>query len=126
MSVFSYHLIKLPFISALKMVFSPIKSKQVNGLIYAETMSAMVLGSPIFSYSRFFNREIVVSLNGKTKGISMNSYNLIPKENKSQKAGTSGSNIYDNGARFRGFKFPNTTPHWKMKLTPWWLSPWHE
>ncbi len=41
-------------------MFSPIKSKQVNGLIYAETMSAMVLGSSIFSISRFFNREIVV------------------------------------------------------------------
>ena len=29
-------------------------------MIYAETMSAMILGSPIFSKSRFFNREIVV------------------------------------------------------------------
>ena len=60
MSVFSYHLVKLSFISALRIMFSPIKSKQVNGLIYAETMSAMVLGSSIFSKSRFFNREIVV------------------------------------------------------------------
>lgn len=41
-------------------MFAPIKSKQVNGLIYAETMSAMVLGSSIISKSRFFNREIVV------------------------------------------------------------------
>lgn len=41
-------------------MFSSIKSKQVKGLIYAETMSAMVLGSSIFSKSRFFNREIVV------------------------------------------------------------------
>ncbi|MFV0233465.1 hypothetical protein OBK30_10470 [Empedobacter falsenii] len=60
MSVFSYHLVKLSFISALRMMILPIKSKQVNGLIYAETMSAMVLGSSIFSKSRFFNREIVV------------------------------------------------------------------
>lgn len=59
MTVFSYHLVKLPFISALKMMFSPVKSKQVKGLMYAETMSAMVLGSPILSRSRIFNREIV-------------------------------------------------------------------
>ena len=46
--------------SALRIMFSPIKAKQVNGLIYAETMSAMILGSPILSKSRLFNREIVV------------------------------------------------------------------
>jgi len=60
MSVFSYHLVKLSLISALRIMLSPIKSKQVNGLIYAETMSAMVLGSSIFSKSRFFNKEVVV------------------------------------------------------------------
>lgn len=60
MSVFSYHLVKLSFISALRMMFFPIKSKQIKGLIYAETMSAMILGSSIFSKSRFFNRKIVV------------------------------------------------------------------
>lgn len=38
----------------------PIKSRKINGLIHAETMTAMILGSHIFSKSRFFNREIVV------------------------------------------------------------------
>lgn len=60
MSIYSYHLVKLSLISALKTILFPIQSKNVNGLIHAETMSAMVLGSPIFSKSRFFNREIVV------------------------------------------------------------------
>ena len=41
------------------MIF-PINSKQINGLIHAETMSAMILGSSIFSNSRIFSREIVV------------------------------------------------------------------
>lgn len=59
MTVFSYHLVKLPITDALRIMFFPIKSKQIEGLIYAETMSAMILGSPIFSKSRFFNREIV-------------------------------------------------------------------
>jgi hypothetical protein len=60
MSVFSYHLVKLSLISALKTMLFPVHPKNVKGLVYAETMSAMVLGSSIFSKSRFFNREIVV------------------------------------------------------------------
>lgn len=60
MSVFSYHLVKLSLISALRTILFPIQPKNVSGLVYAETMSAMVLGSSIFSKSRFFNREIVV------------------------------------------------------------------
>lgn len=60
MSVFSYHLVKLSLASALRIMIFPINSKQINGLIHAETMSAMILGSPIFSSSRIFNREIVV------------------------------------------------------------------
>jgi hypothetical protein len=60
MGVFSYHLVKLSLISSLRMMIFPIHSKQVNGLIHAETMSAMILGSSIFSKSRIFSREIVV------------------------------------------------------------------
>lgn len=60
MGQFSYHLVKLSYWSALRLMLWPIRSHQVNGLIYAETMSAMVLGSSIFSKTRFFNREIVV------------------------------------------------------------------
>ncbi|HLW40651.1 MAG TPA: hypothetical protein VKX31_09675 [Brumimicrobium sp.] len=59
MSTFSYHLVKLSFVSALRLMLFPVKSKEIKGLIHAETMSAMILGSPIFSKSRFFNREIV-------------------------------------------------------------------
>lgn len=57
MSFFSYHLVKLSFSSALKMM---IKAGKIEGLIHAETMSAMVLGSPIFSKSKFFNNENAV------------------------------------------------------------------
>ncbi|WP_205755917.1 hypothetical protein [Lacibacter luteus] len=46
--------------SALRMMAFPINPKKIQGLIHAETMSAMVLGSSIFSKSRIFNREIVV------------------------------------------------------------------
>lgn len=60
MSIFSYHIIKLSYIQALKMMLFPINSTNINGLIYAETMSAMKLGSPIFSKTRFFNQNIIV------------------------------------------------------------------
>lgn len=60
MTVFSYHIVKLPLTSALRIMLFPVNSKQISGLIYAETMSAMVLGSPIFSVSRIFSRNIVI------------------------------------------------------------------
>ncbi len=60
MGVFSYHLIRLSLASALKMMFFPFRSKNIDGLIHAETMTVMILGSPIFSKTRFFNREIAV------------------------------------------------------------------
>ena len=60
MNIFSYHLVKLPLISALKLLFFPIKPNKIAGIIYAETMSTMILGSSIFSKSRIFSREIVV------------------------------------------------------------------
>ncbi len=58
MNVFSYHLVRVSFTSALRLIFFP-RLKKISGLIHAETMSAMVLGSSIFSGSRIFNREIV-------------------------------------------------------------------
>lgn len=60
MSIFSYHLIKLPILHALKIMTLPLKSKNTEGLIHAETMSAMILGSSILSISRIFSKEIVI------------------------------------------------------------------
>lgn len=60
MSLFSYHIVRLSFISALKTIIFPLKVDKINGLIYAETMSIMSLGSPIYSLSRIFNNKIVL------------------------------------------------------------------
>lgn len=60
MTVFSYHLVELPTIVAIKMLFFPIKPADTKGLIHAEVMSEMVLGSRLLSKSRFFNRKIIV------------------------------------------------------------------
>ena len=58
MSISSYHLIKIPFSLAIKGVFSNLINKKTNGLIYSEYMTAMTLGSPILSPSRFLIREV--------------------------------------------------------------------
>lgn len=60
MSLFSYHLVKLSWITAFKFMLFPINSKQIKGLIHAETMSAMILGSAIYSINRIFSKEIAV------------------------------------------------------------------
>ena len=60
MRVFSYHLVRLPLATAIRMMLFPVRAKSVDGLVHAETMSVMVLGSPIFTISRFFSRELVV------------------------------------------------------------------
>lgn len=59
-NLFTYHLIKLSFFSALKSVLFPINKNKVKGLIHAETMSAMELGSSTYKPTRLFSRTIVV------------------------------------------------------------------
>lgn len=60
MSVFTYHLVKTNYFSALRiLLFSP-KPKNTPGLIHAECMTAMTLGSAIFSPSRMLIRQIAV------------------------------------------------------------------
>lgn len=60
MSVFTYHLVKTNFFSALQILLFPPKQKNIPGLIHAETMTAMTLGSAIFSPSRMLIRQIAV------------------------------------------------------------------
>ncbi len=60
MSVFSYHLIKLPFLVAVKGLFLNPIEKSTRGLIHAEFMTGMTLGSPILSPSRILIRQVAV------------------------------------------------------------------
>ena len=52
MNIFSYHLVELPIFDSIKRIFSSPISKDTKGLIHSEYMTAMTLGSPIFSPSR--------------------------------------------------------------------------
>lgn len=60
MSVFTYHLVKTSYISAWKAMLFPLKSKNISGLIHAESMISMTLGSPVFSPSRMLVRQMVL------------------------------------------------------------------
>lgn len=60
MSIFTYHLVRTSYWSALKAIVFPLAPKNVKGLIHAECMTAMTLGSPVFSTSRMLIREIAV------------------------------------------------------------------
>lgn len=60
MRVFSYHLIKLPLLVAIKGICSNPIAKNTNGLIHSEYMTAMTLGSPILSPSRILLRQVAI------------------------------------------------------------------
>jgi hypothetical protein len=60
MTVFTYHLIHVSIFESIKIMFSALKADGTEGLVYAETMSAMVLGSPIYSISRLLSKDLVV------------------------------------------------------------------
>jgi len=60
MSVFSYHIVRVSFISAIKILLFPPDPSKIPGLIHAEYMSAMALGAGIFSPSRILIRQLVV------------------------------------------------------------------
>ena len=60
MSIFSYHLIELPFFEAVRRIFSSPIAKDTKGLIHSEYMTAMTLGSPIFSTSRVLIGQVAV------------------------------------------------------------------
>jgi hypothetical protein len=60
MSVFTFHLAKTSVQSTLKALLFPPKADHVPGLIHAECMVSMTLGSPIFSPSRILLRQLVV------------------------------------------------------------------
>lgn len=60
MSIFTYHLVKTSYLSALKAILFPPKPFHNSGLIHMECMTAMTLGSAITSPSRLFSKQVAV------------------------------------------------------------------
>ncbi|HLW62822.1 MAG TPA: hypothetical protein VKY33_05425 [Flavobacterium sp.] len=59
MSLYSYHIVKTSTFTALRAMILPLNKKIIKGLVHAEVMSVMTLGSSIYSVSRIFNNKIV-------------------------------------------------------------------
>lgn len=60
MSVFTYHLVRTSFIAAIKAILLPPSPKNTPGLIHVECMTAMTLGSAVFSPSRLLLNQVAV------------------------------------------------------------------
>lgn len=60
MNIFSYHLVRTSTVSALRAIALPPKVITIPGLIHAEWMSAMTLGSALFSPSRVLPSQLVM------------------------------------------------------------------
>jgi hypothetical protein len=60
MSVFSFHLARVPLVSSLKVLIAPPEPKNIPGLIHAECMTCMTLGSEVYSPSRMLLRQMAV------------------------------------------------------------------
>ncbi|MCG2419225.1 hypothetical protein K8089_09340 [Aequorivita sp. F47161] len=73
MIIFSYHLVELPIATAVKGLFSIPISKKTKGLIHREYMTAMTLGSPIFSTSRFLITEAAIFIQWESE-FALNEY----------------------------------------------------
>jgi hypothetical protein len=56
MPIFSYHLIELSFLTALKGIFSNPIAKNVKGLIHSEYMNVMTLGGSYYFSIQIFNQ----------------------------------------------------------------------
>jgi hypothetical protein len=60
MSIFTYHLVKTSYFAAFRAIFFSIKPKNTPGLIHAECMTVMTLGSSVFSPKRMLVRQVAV------------------------------------------------------------------
>ena len=107
MSIFSYHLIELPFIEAVKRIFSSPISKDIKGLVHSEYMTAMTLGSPILSTSRVLIGQVAVFMQWENESALEN----YLEEDLFGKVLSKGWHVrlsfIREWGKFSGFKIPN-------------------
>jgi len=106
-SIFSYHLIELPFIEAVKRIFSSPISKDIKGLVHSEYMTVMTLGSPILSTSRVLIGQVAVFMQWENESALEN----YLEEDLFGKVLSKGWHVrlsfIREWGRFSGFKIPN-------------------
>jgi len=67
MSTFSYHIVSTSYITALRAILFPPTASNTPGLVHAECMTAMTLGSNIFSPSRMQLRKLILFAQWETE-----------------------------------------------------------
>ncbi|MGL4630918.1 MAG: hypothetical protein ACRCVT_06895 [Leadbetterella sp.] len=65
--VFTYHVVKSSFYNSIRAFVFPPNPKDISGLIHAEVMTTMKLGSGIFSISRLKMNELVLFAQWETE-----------------------------------------------------------
>jgi hypothetical protein len=118
MSVFSYHLVKANYFSALKLIFFPLHSKNIQGLIHAECMTVMTLGSALFSPSRFLIKQVAIFAQWENEKY----IDQFLEKNKSGKVLSKGWHIrltfLRQWGKFSNFKIPKETIELESENNP--------
>ena len=106
MSIFTYHLVKISFYDALKRLISNPISNETKGLIHAEFMTAMTLGSPIFSPSRILIGQVAVFMQWENEA-ALDEYLLNDKFGRELEKGWHlRLSFIREWGEFSGFKIP--------------------
>jgi hypothetical protein len=118
MSVFSYHLVKTSFFSALKLLLFPPLPKNTPGLVHAETMACMTLGSPVFSLSRILVKQVAVFAQWENEA----AIDTFLKKSKTGKTLSEGWHIrltfLRQWGKISGFKIPMETQETEFADSP--------
>lgn len=107
--IFSYHLLNTNRAKAINFIYFSKKTKAVKGLIYAEQMSVMTLGAPVFSKSRILGKQIAFFAQWENE----EALELFLSETKMGKALSKGWHIRLSFVRqwgeIKGFEIPKQT-----------------
>ncbi|RKR15389.1 hypothetical protein CLV91_1474 [Maribacter vaceletii] len=118
MNIFSYHLVKIPYSLAIKGLFSNPIDKKTEGLIHSEYMTAMTLGSPIMSSSRFLIKQVAIFAQWENE----NALESYLKEEKFGKILTKGWHVrlefMREWGKISGYKIPEQKTKLENKASP--------
>jgi hypothetical protein len=118
MSLFSYHLVEIPFFKAATRVFSNPINKNTKGLIHSEYMTVMTLGSPIFSKSRFLLGQSAVFMQWENES-DLDNYLEQDKFGKVLAKGWHVRLLFiRKWGKFSGFKIPSIKDELESPNTP--------
>ena len=118
MSIFSYHLVELPFYDATKGIFSNPISKNTKGLIHSEYMTAMTLGSPVFSTSRVLIGQVAVFMQWENE-IALENYLIQDSFGRALEKGWHVRlSFIRQWGKFSGFKIPDFKDQLESPYSP--------